>query len=212
MFASALRRTRRAAWLSLAAALACTPVSAQPQPQDDSRDLDMFRVWLAPHRAEVQAFEAFLAREKLANVVPTWQLLRSASMWKECKAPPFQLPPRALWREAGEVLTLLKELRRTGVLGPFAVVSAYRDPRLNRCAGGARRSSHLRFAVDILPLAPWDDQKLCAFWRNQGKRWDMGLSRYPSGRVHIDRTGWRTWGSDHTRKTSFCFQRAQQRP
>lgn len=200
---------RAAAWLLLPAAAGCASAFAQ----DDHRDLDMFRAWLPPHRAQVQAFEAFLAREKLANVVPTWQLLRSASMWKECKAQPFQLPPRDQWRQAGQVVALLKELRGAGVLGPFAVVSAYRDPRLNRCAGGSRRSAHMRtFAVDILPLAPWDDQKLCAFWRNHGKRWNMGLSRYPSGRVHVDRTGWRTWGADYTFKTSFCFQRAQRRP
>lgn len=199
---------RRAAACLAAVALCCGTTAAQ----DDSRDPDMFHVWLPSHRTEVQAFEAFLVRHKVADVVPTWQLLRSASMWKECKSPPFQLPPSALWRETGEVLALLQELRRTSALSPFAVVSAYRDPKLNRCAGGARRSSHLRFAVDILPLGPNDDQKLCAFWRDQGPRWDMGLSRYPSGRIHIDRNGWRTWGSDHTSKTSFCFQSARKRP
>ncbi|MGV3572779.1 MAG: D-Ala-D-Ala carboxypeptidase family metallohydrolase [Ramlibacter sp.] len=178
---------------------------------DDTRDLAMFRAWLPAHRAQVQAFEAFLAREQLTGVVPTWQLLRSASMWRECKAPPFALPPPAQWREAARVLALLKELRRTGVLGPFAVMSAYRGPALNRCAGGAGRSSHLKFAVDFVPLAPWDDQKLCAFWREQGRRWDMGLSRYPSGRIHIDRTGWRSWGADHTGTSSFCRQRAEPR-
>ncbi|RYY69176.1 MAG: peptidase M15 [Comamonadaceae bacterium] len=169
----------------------------------------MFRAWLPAHRADVQAFEAFLARNRVADVVPTWQLLRSASMWKACGAEPFQLPPRSQWREAGRVLALLKELRRTGVLGPFAVMSAYRPPPLNRCAGGARRSSHMRFAVDFVPLGPADDQKLCAFWREQGRAWTMGLSRYPSGRIHIDRSAWRTWGSDHTGKSSFCRQKAE---
>ncbi|HEY8356726.1 MAG TPA: D-Ala-D-Ala carboxypeptidase family metallohydrolase, partial [Ramlibacter sp.] len=128
-----------------------------------------------------------------------------------CKAPPFQLPPQQHWQEAGRVLALLKELRRTEVLGPFAVMSAYRDPALNACAGGARRSSHMRFAVDFVPLSPWDDQKLCAFWRGEGRRWDMGLSRYPSGRIHIDRAGWRSWGASHGGATSFCRQRAERR-
>lgn len=196
------------------AAAACALAALAPiaaAAADDTRDLAMFRAWLPAHRAQVQAFEAFLAREQLTDVVPTWQLLRSASMWRECKAPPFALPPPAQWREAARVLALLKELRRTGVLGPFAVMSAYRGPALNRCAGGAGRSSHLKFAVDFVPLAPWDDQKLCAFWREQGRRWDMGLSRYPSGRIHIDRTGWRSWGSDHTGTSSFCRQRAEPR-
>lgn len=177
--------------------------------QDDPRDAAMFREWLPANRAQVRAFEAYLAQEQLAGVVPTWQLLRSASMWRECKSPPFVLPPAAQWGEAAEVLALLKELRRTGALGPFAVMSAYRGPDLNRCAGGARRSAHLRFAVDLVPLSPADDQKLCAFWRVNGRAWNMGLSRYPSGRIHVDRTGWRTWGADHSGKSSFCNQRAE---
>ncbi|QJW85438.1 hypothetical protein HK414_25205 [Ramlibacter terrae] len=178
------------------AAAACALAAALPiagRAADDERNLAMFRAWLPAHQAEVQAFETFPGRQAGGRRGAHRQLLRSASMWRECKAQPFQLPPPAQWQDAGRVLALLRELRRTGVLGPFAVMSAYRDPALNQCAGGAGRSSHMRsFAVDFVPLAPWDDQKLCAFWREQGRRWDMGLSRYPSGRIHIDRTGWRT--------------------
>lgn len=181
--------------------------------QDDDRDAALYAAWLPARLPQVRAFEAYLAGQKVAGVVPTYQLLRSASMWKDCGAQPFQLPPRAQWPQVRDTLALLRELRRTGVLGPFAVVSAYRDAALNRCAGGSARSAHLRrFAVDITPLAPWDDQRLCAFWRAEGARWNMGLSRYPSGRIHVDRAGWRTWGADHTRATSFCLQRAQARP
>ena len=32
----------------------------------------------------------------------------------------------------------------------------------------------------------------------------MGMSLYPSGRVHIDTSGWRTWGADHSRGSAFC--------
>jgi hypothetical protein len=199
------KRGRAAGWL-----LAGVLLAGAAQAQDDDRSQAMFQAWLPARQSQVQAFEAYLAREQLAGVVPTWQLLRSASMWRECQAQPFELPPAAQWRQAGEVLLLLKVLRGAGVLGPFAVVSAYRGGRLNRCAGGAPRSSHFRsFAVDIIPLAPADDQKLCAFWKTQGRRWEMGLSRYPSGRIHVDRAGWRTWGADHTRASSFCFQKSQ---
>ena len=45
---------------------------------------------------------------------------------------------------------------------------------------------------------PCARQKVHSFWRAQGKGWNMGLSRYPSGRIHVDRTGWRTWGEDYT--------------
>ena len=85
------------------------------------------------------------------------------------------------------------------------MVSAYRDPRLNRCAGGAPGSSHQRFAVDIAPLKKQDADRLCEFWRKEGQGWDMGVSRYPSGRVHIDRNGYRTWGASHKRGSSYCL-------
>jgi len=197
--------------LVLAAALLGAS-AAHAQTADDDRDLTLYRQWLPAHAAEVTAFEAYLAQQKVADVVPTYQLLRSASMWRECKASPFQLPPPAQWPLARDVLVLLQELHRTSVLGPFAVVSAYRDPALNRCAHGSLHSSHMRFAVDIVPLGPTDDQKLCRFWRAQGRAWNMGLSRYPSGRIHVDRTGWRSWGEDYTLRTSYCNQLAQKRP
>jgi hypothetical protein len=196
---------------ALAVALLCGP-GLQAQSADDDRGLPLYQQWLPAHAAEVTAFESFLAQQKVLGVVPTWQLLRSASMWRECKASPFQVPPAAQWPLARDVLVLLQELRRGGVLGPFAVVSAYRDPALNSCAHGSRHSSHMRFAVDIVPLGPTDDQKLCGFWRAQGRDWNMGLSRYPSGRIHIDRTGWRSWGEDYTLRTSYCNQLAQKRP
>jgi uncharacterized protein YcbK (DUF882 family) len=125
-------------------------------------------------------------------------------MWRECKAAPFKVPPVEYWDDSVALLQLLQELRRVGALGSFAVVSAYRDPQLNRCSGGSRGSSHMRFAVDVLPLTPGSDEKLCAFWRQSGQRWDMGMSRYPSGRIHVDRNGWRTWGANHSRSSAFC--------
>lgn len=188
----------------IAACLLLACAAARAADDGEVRDAAMFHHWVGSHKAQVQAFENFLRQEQLLDVVPTHQLLRTASMWSECKAQPFQVPPREQWDEVRGVLQLLRELRNTRVLGPFAVVSAYRDEKLNRCSGGSRRSSHMRFAVDLLPLAPGDDAKLCDFWRREGKKWNMGLSRYPSGRIHVDRTGWRTWGADYTRGTSFC--------
>ncbi|MDB5859784.1 MAG: peptidase [Ramlibacter sp.] len=194
------------------AALSVLCAGARAQTAADDRDLALYRQWLPAHGTEVTAFEAFLVQQKVAEVVPTYQLLRSASMWRECNASPFQVPPTAEWPLARDLLLLLQQLRHDGVLGPFAVVSAYRDEALNRCAHGSRHSSHMRFAVDIVPLGPTDDQKLCGFWRAQGQAWAMGLSRYPSGRIHVDRVGWRSWGEDYTSRTSYCNQLAQKRP
>lgn len=185
------------------------PSAPPPTPEklsDTERDAVLFARWRTGHAAEVEAFESFLAYEKVADVVPTYQLLRSASMWKECKAEPFEIPPASYWPMVRDVLLLLRELRDQQVLASVEVVSAYRDPRLNRCAGGAPGSSHQRFAIDIAPLDDETGQRLCAFWRQQGQGWSMGMSRYPTGRIHIDRTGYRTWGASHKRGSSYCLQ------
>ena len=184
------------------------PPATPPEKQelsDDERDAVLFTVWRSKNAAVVDAFEEFLVREHVAQVAPMYQLLRSASMWKECRAEPFEVPPATEWVRVRDLLLLLQELRQRGVLPSFEVVSAYRDPRLNRCAGGAPRSSHVRFAVDLAPLARADGDRLCRFWREQGKAWDMGVSRYPTGRIHIDRTGYRTWGATHKRASSYCL-------
>jgi hypothetical protein len=173
---------------------------------DAERDQVLFSSWRSKHSEEVDTFEAFLVNEHLADVVPTYQLLRSASMWKECQAEPFQVPPMSEWEKVRDVLILLRDLRQRGVLSGFEVVSAYRDPRLNRCAGGSPGSSHQHFAIDIAPLPEEVGQELCRFWREQGQEWKMGVSRYPTGRIHIDRTGYRTWGASHKRGSSYCLQ------
>jgi hypothetical protein len=190
---------------------ATVPAAPVPAPAasealaDAERDAVLFTHWRSTHRPEVEAFEEFLVREQVAQVVPTYQLLRSASMWKECHADPFELPPATEWPNVRDVLVLVAELRQRGVLSRIEVVSAYRDPRLNRCAGGAPGSSHQRFAIDIAPLGREEGERLCRFWREEGKAWNMGVSRYPSGRIHIDRTGYRTWGASHRRASSYCL-------
>lgn len=182
------------------------PVPAPTPPlSDQERDAVLFTLWRDGHAEKVDAFEHFLVQAQVAGIVPTYQLLRSASMWKECHADPFEVPPPALWPRVRDVLRLVRELQQRGVLPAVEVVSAYRDPRLNRCAGGAPRSAHLKFAIDIAPLTPADGDRLCRFWRKEGRAWDMGVSRYPSGRVHIDRNGWRTWGASHKRASSYCI-------
>ncbi|MCW5636902.1 MAG: hypothetical protein KIT17_26465 [Rubrivivax sp.] len=154
------------------------------------------------------AFAAHLREHGLAGLLPLHELLRSASDWRRCEAEPFALPPAAQWGAVVKVLSLLRELRRAGVLADAEVHSAYRGATLNRCAGGAAGSTHfITFAVDLTPRAgaPDPGPALCDFWRTHGPRWQMGLSRYPSGRIHIDTWRHRTWGADHTGRTAFCL-------
>jgi hypothetical protein len=156
----------------------------------------------------VTEFENYLVKAGLDGVVPTSQLMRTASDWERCGGPQLELPPREHWDEVRKVLALVRELKRRGILREFEAVSNYRNPRLNACAGGAPRSAHVRsFAMDIVAAAGQvDEARLCEFWREQGRAFEMGLSKYPSGRIHLDTSGYRTWGANHRAGSSFCMR------
>jgi len=161
--------------------------------QADQRDLWMFAQWSGEH--DTRPFRQMLVDARLYGVVPIHQLLRSASDWRQCRAEPFAVSPMSHWADVRSTLRLLDLLRDERILGAFEVVSAYRDPLLNRCAGGAANSAHMRaFAVDLLLADGADAQALCRFWQRYGQAWNMGLGRYPTGRIHIDTAGYRTWG------------------
>ncbi len=190
--------------LALLLSLAALPAAGAAEEDDGP----LFDAWIKTH--SVADFEEELAKSELNGVVPTRQLLRTATDWKRCGAERFEIPPRAQWPEVKKVLQLVAELKKRKVLEDFEGASGYRNPALNRCAAGAPRSSHTRtFALDIIPRGDGgaDEQRLCAFWRKEGQAWNMGMSKYPSGRIHLDTSGWRSWGADHTSATSFCAPR-----
>lgn len=189
---------RRASALVMAASVLSSALALA-----DERDVWMFAQWAGDH--QTRPFREMLVNARLYGVVPIHQLLRSASDWKLCRASPFAVPPVSNWPAVRSTLSLLQALGDQKVLGPFEVVSAYRDPGLNRCAGGAVGSAHTRaFAVDVLLPAWADPNPLCRFWQQHGQAWSMGLGRYPSGRIHIDTAGYRTWGGDGSAGSSFC--------
>lgn len=187
---------------SLAGRLCCLLLGVAGCAQvDDPQSFDAWR-----RDASVRELERELAASQLGAVVPVRQLLRTASDWRRCNGPRFEVPPREHWPQVKQVLSLVAELKRRGILGDVDVASGYRNPLLNACAQGAPASAHTRsFALD-LSVGPGqiDIEALCSFWRQEGNHWAMGLSRYPSGRIHLDTSGWRTWGADHTRASSFC--------
>lgn len=166
-----------------------------------------YGLWHFWHRGEVRQLSQYLEGQGVSDVLPAAQLLRSASSWEECDADFYGVPPRERWEAVASVLRLLGFLEASGVLvGEIEVYSGYRSPALNACAGGAAGSAHASsFALDFRVPGMADPAKgLCDFWRTQGKAWNMGFAVYPSGRIHIDTAGYRTWGYDHTSQSAVC--------
>lgn len=192
-------RSIRSQVLSFAFVVVQPVALASPPTQSD------FSVWQSEQAEELSKFEQFLLTAKVQDVVPMHELTRTATDWRVCGGPAFQIPPKQQWGAISRTLELIRTLRaQTKSLAKMEVVSGYRNPRLNRCAGGASRSAHTRsFAVDL--VGPADAAAgLCKFWKRRGAEYHMGLSRYASGRIHVDAAGYRTWGDDFTRKTTYC--------
>src|SRR5690242_13303995 len=62
---------------------------------------DSFATWLgkvSSRRGEVRAFEAFLAQQGVAGVLPTRQILLNDDTWSACHMDgPYSLAQRAYW-------------------------------------------------------------------------------------------------------------------
>ncbi|MFT3806768.1 D-Ala-D-Ala carboxypeptidase family metallohydrolase [Arenimonas sp.] len=165
-----------------------------------------FEVWREAHANHVAAYSAFLDAQRVGGVVPLEQLLRTGRHWRPCDAEEFAVPPRASWPNIVPTLRLLRELKRSGLLIQAEVASVYRQPALNRCEGGSKASRHLANAA--LDLDIESDaagvQRLCEAWRKRGPALAWGFGFYRAGKIHLDTSGFRTWGTDHHRGTSLC--------
>lgn len=165
-----------------------------------------FNYWVASSRTrqdEVAAYQRYL-QSQLGNVPPIDQLVVSARSADKCGYEPYEVPPRHLWENLVPTLRLVNHLKQQGLL-PYTTIirSVYRNPDLNRCAGGANESKHMsNGAVDVwIPEYEWDKwalnntvTNLCYFWQGQGQSYNMGLGLYSTGAIHIDTLGWRKWG------------------
>lgn len=160
-----------------------------------------YRAWVTadPTRSlYVKAFHTYLVNNGVGGVVPTWQLLRTASHWHRCGAQPYEVPPTTAWPN------IVAALRYVGayvepLIGEVEVVSAYRNPALNACAGGALESVHKTLgAIDMVPLRPVTREalmtSLCRLHQSSGQRFWIGLGLYKGLRFHIDATKFREWG------------------
>lgn len=177
-----------------------------------------YRNWLMQGDNQLFArdYERFLEQNNAGNIIPSFELFKTARSWEQCGKSEYMIPNRELWRNQLPTLKVFKYLVASKVLGDFTVTSVYRDLPLNQCAGGAGSSRHLfNSAIDfrIGPVTP-DAQdyayientkfKLCQFWAQYGQNLNMGLGIYSSGQIHIDTQGYRTWGPDLTRNSSMC--------
>jgi hypothetical protein len=201
------RLSRLAAFLTLS--LCSLPATAQTIAE--GQDHADYLAWLAREpaaRAQILAFKQFLDMEDASEVVPTWQLVRTASMWRECNGPRFEVAPFAEWQHIAGTLNFVKRHVQP-VIGEVEAVSGFRNAELNQCSGGAKESAHRHFyALDLIPLRPIARagmmRSLCAIHGFRGREYDIGLGFYSGLRFHVDSKGFRMWGRDGKGATSPC--------
>ncbi|MDQ3140581.1 MAG: D-Ala-D-Ala carboxypeptidase family metallohydrolase [Pseudomonadota bacterium] len=193
----------------LALSLLVAPVAAQTVAEGQARA--DYLAWLAREpaaRAQVLGFKTFLAMKEVQDVVPTWQLVRTASMWRDCAGPRFEVAPVAEWQHISDTLTFVKS-HVEPVIGEVEALSGYRNEGLNQCSGGAKASAHRHFyALDLTPVKALTraamQRSLCAIHSFRGPDYDVGLGFYSGMRFHVDSKGYRRWGSDGKGATSPC--------
>ncbi|RKG45182.1 MULTISPECIES: D-Ala-D-Ala carboxypeptidase family metallohydrolase [Acinetobacter] len=171
---------------------------------------------VADHLRRVREYEVFLEKNGVGNIIPSFELMRTARDWQKCGREQYMVPSRELWANQIPTLRVFKYLIAANVLTDFSVTSVYRDLPLNQCAGGTSSSRHLyNSAIDfrIGPEYPQPEDyayienskfKLCQFWSQHGQSLNMGLGLYASGQIHIDTQGYRTWGPDLSSRSSMC--------
>lgn len=194
--------------LMILAAAVSEPTGVQPAPSHPlapyiivGQDEPGYRSWYLAaswRRPWVKSFNDYLAAQGVAGVVPTWQLLRTASDWYKCGDNAFELPPSQDWPKLAESLRFVRDVV-VPTVGPVEAVSVYRNPALNTCAGGAQESAH-RYgqAMDLVPLSPISREdlmrRLCPVHRQRGEPYAAGLGFYVGLRFHIDSRKFRRWG------------------
>ena len=170
-----------------------------------------YLAWLAREpaaRAQLLAFKQFLEFRDVDGVLPTWQLTRTASKWRECNGPRFEVAPFTEWNNIATTLRYIKQ-HVEPVIGDVEAVSGYRNAELNACSGGARESAHRRFfALDLVPIEPITRagmiRSLCRIHEWRGAGHDVGLGFYTGLRFHVDSKGFRKWGPNGKGATSPC--------
>lgn len=171
-----------------------------------------YHAWLAQssdHQEQVRAFRAYLAEAGVEGVLPIWQLVRTASSWRQCRADRFEVAPTSDWPNIVETLRFV-DRNVIPAVGDVEAVSGYRNARLNACSAGAPASAHrLFFALDLVPVSAAVTRgelirDVCSAHARDGRAFQTGLGFYNGVRFHVDSNGFRRWGPDGRGATSPC--------
>lgn len=212
-----MQRLRAALALALSLPLLASTMAAAMTLSPSFRNTtatDSFDSWLnkiPTRRADVRAFEAFLAQQGVAGVLQTRQILLNDDTWSACHMDgPYSLAERAYWPHIVGTLRYIRD-EVVPTVGPVEVDSGYRAPAFNRCTGGAPHSAHAEFyALDLSPLRGISRHTLiaqvCANHSRYGAAYHIGLGFYDGTRFHIDSRSFRRWGSDYRAATSPCVR------
>ncbi|HYE28528.1 MAG TPA: D-Ala-D-Ala carboxypeptidase family metallohydrolase [Allosphingosinicella sp.] len=202
----------RFAALALAAVCATLASPSLAQERAEGQSKADYLAWLSRDpgaRAQVLSFKAYLGAAGVADVVPTWQLVRTASKWRDCGGPRFEVAPADEWTHIAATLRFVKA-EVEPVIGDVQPVSGFRNEELNQCAGGAKASAHRHFYA--LDLVPADEhlarasliRDVCRIHDAAGRDFGIGLGFYSGMRFHLDSKGYRRWGANGSGATSPC--------
>ncbi|HEY7810504.1 MAG TPA: D-Ala-D-Ala carboxypeptidase family metallohydrolase [Allosphingosinicella sp.] len=192
------------------AALVATPALSASLPEGQNKA--DYLAWLAKDpgaRAEVLSFRSYLDAAGVQDVIPTWQLVRTASKWRDCSGPRFEVAPMGEWTHIAETLKFVKN-HVEPVIGEVEAVSGFRNEELNQCSGGAKASAHRHFyALDLVPVREEISRgamisSICRIHDLRGDDYGIGLGFYTGNRFHVDSKGFRRWGADGKGATSPC--------
>ncbi|MBM9498877.1 peptidase M15 [Leptospira sp. 201903071] len=175
--------------------LFCFFCNFQPHTPPSKEQWNEFRK-LPGNQKKILAFETFLRKHKILNVVPIEQLLRQGTDWRQTQSQPFAIPPRTVWPNILPTLRVIRDLILPEI-GPVTVVSGFREADYNDKAGGTKSSRHLLFsALDMIPDQEIDHihlkNRLLILWQKEGTNQRIGLESYSRNRFHIDTNGFLT--------------------
>jgi hypothetical protein len=135
------------ALLLLSTALFATPANADPFDPTAryviaGQDEPGYRAWYLAspvHPIRIAGLHHYLNLHGAAWILPTWQVVRTASDWSRCNHSAFEVPPTSEWPNIVQTLRFVRD-EVIPAVGPVEPVSAYRNPQLNACAGARKQA------------------------------------------------------------------------